>query len=306
MMNKPNFSYTKKAKWLASTLSMTCLLSGSTLVSSIAMAASSDAAVQPQTVVTTTYGTPDSLPTPPAPGLLPTPPAPGLLPTPPAPGLLAPPPGLPPIAIGLDRDAILAILNLSESQLREALESGQSLYEIATSQGVITQKLVDLAATALSEQLDRELKDGRISSEQYQSRLQEVNEHAEAILKRTHPKPPVPGADPKLPVGLVPALGPGLDQLNADTLLSFLGISSDKLSDELRNGQSLAEIAAVQGVDAQKLIDLVAQALTNQLDQELSEKMLWKDEYENRKQDISKRAADAIQHKHPQPPVPAQ
>lgn len=297
MMNRSNFSYTKKAKWLASTLSMTCLLSGSTLVSSIAMAASSDTAVQPQTVVTTTYGTPDSLPTPPTPGLLP---------TPSAPGLLAPPPGLPPIAIGLDRDALLDLLTLSESQLREALEAGQSLYEIAISQGVTTQKLVDLAATALSEQLDRELKDGRITSEQYQTRLQEVNEHAEAILKRTQPKPPVPGDDPKPPVGLVPALGPGLDQLNSDTLLSVLGISSDQLSDELRNGLSLAEIAAVQGVDAQKLIELVAQALNNHLDQELSEKKLWKDEYETRKQDITHRAEDAIQHKHPQPPVPAQ
>ena len=198
----------------------------------------------------------------------------------------------------IDRDALIDVLRASSGELRTALESGKSLAQIAESRSVDPQKIVDLVTQALTTRLSRELKDGVITQSQYEARLSEAAEHAAAVIKRTPPTPPQPGLEPDL--GL--PLGPGLEQLNKDALLQLLGISSDNLAAALHNGQSLAAIATAQGVDVEKVTDLLAQAMQNPLDQELSEKSIWKDEYETRKQDIAARASDAVQHTPPVPP----
>lgn len=218
---------------------------------------------------------------------LPAPPADGLAPMPLGPGLEE-----------IDRDALLDVLGASSDELRTALESGQSLAQIAESRSVDPQKIADLATQALKERLSRELKDGVITQSQYEARLSEAAEHAAAVIKRTPPAPPQPGLEPDL--GL--PLGPGLEQLNKDALLQLLGISSDNLAAQLRSGQSLAAIATAQGVDVEKVTDLLAQTMLSRLDQELSEKSIWKDEYETRKQEIASRASDAVQHTPPVPP----
>ncbi|MCU6791031.1 LysM peptidoglycan-binding domain-containing protein [Paenibacillus sp. WQ 127069] len=289
-MKKTNFSSLNKTKMLAGTLTFAFLLSGGSAVAASSVVTS----LISQSVGTAVYDT--SAPVPPQPYL----------------GHPAPPAGKPPLPLGpglgeLQSDALLTVMNLTADQLRQALESGQSLSEIGASQGTNMQKVADLVADALKATLERELNDGHIIQDQFNVRLNEVADRAAYALSRTHPKPPAPPALGTLApeLGLGPTLGPGLEQLNQEALLSLLSISSDKLTSSLRSGQSLSDIAAAQGIDVQKLIDLAAQGLTSRLDQELSEKMIWKDEYETRKQEISVRAADAIQHKHPKPPHPA-
>ncbi|WP_157261608.1 hypothetical protein [Paenibacillus sp. A3] len=215
----------------------------------------------------------------------------------PQPDLLSPPAGLPPMPpgpghAGRHRAVLLETLGMSSSELQEAQRAGQSLAEIAASRGIDVQKIVDLTAQSLTARLDRELADGHITRDQYNSRLNEVAERAASTVKRTPPQPPVPGE-------LEPDFGPGLKHVDKDALLSTLGLSSDELRNSLQNGrQSLADVAAAKGGDVQKVIDLVAKALSSRLDQELSEKLIWKDEYQTRKQEVAIRAADAVQHKH--------
>lgn len=315
----------KKASWLAGPLSLAVLVSGGLASASVALAASPSE--QPSTVTAASYdstvsydksvtldsSTTDStsvsndksaaadtiapLPAGPLAGG----PQPGL--EAPAPGL-PPLPGLPPMAGGLDSTTLLTALNMSQDQLRTALESGQSLYDIAAAQGADVQQIVGLATTALKSVLERELSDDRITTAQYESRLNEAAARAEASLKRTHPKPPTPGQEPAAtPAGWGPAMGPGLEQIDSDKLLSVLGIGQEELAELLQSGQSLADIADARSIDRQQLADLAARAMYAHLDQELSEKMIWTDEYEARKQDVPNRALDAIQHKHPHPPI---
>lgn len=218
--------------------------------------------------------------------------------------LLTPPAdGLPPMSMGpgleeIGRDSLLSILGVSSDELQAALESGQSLVQIAESRSVNPQKIVNLVAQTLTVRLSRELKDKVITKSQYEARLSEVADRAAAIIKRTPPAPPQPGLEPDS--GL--PLGPGLEQLNKDMLLQLLGISSDNLASELRSGQSLAAIATAHGIDVQIVTNLLEKAMLNRLDQDLSEKSIWKDEYETRKQEIAARASDAVQHTPPVAP----
>ncbi|MCU6791028.1 hypothetical protein OB236_02690 [Paenibacillus sp. WQ 127069] len=98
MMKKTNVSSIKKIKMLVGTLTFAFMLSGGSAVMPVAMAASS--------VGMAIYDTFAPIP-------------------------LALGPGL----ADLDRDALLEVMNLTPGQLRQELESGQSLSEIAISQG---------------------------------------------------------------------------------------------------------------------------------------------------------------------------
>lgn len=291
-MQKKRSSNKTLTGWLAGSLSAAVLLSGGFASASAALAASS-VLDEPATVSSASYGAPAPLPAP--------------APAPPQPGPLTPPPipGLPPMGAELDSSALLTALNMNEDQLRQALESGQSLYDAAVAQGADVQKIAGIVADALKARLERELSDGRITSGQYEARLNETASRAEAELKRTHPKPPVPGEQPPTPpTGWGPALGPGLELIDADKLLSTLGMTQEALESSLHDGQSLADIADARGVDRSKLTELAAQAMNARLDQEWGEKRIWTDEYEARKQEIAERAQDATLHKHPHPPLP--
>ncbi|GMX65362.1 hypothetical protein Elgi_46320 [Paenibacillus elgii] len=282
-MNKSNFLGKKTSKLLAGSLSAVFLLGGSASGFPAVQAETANFTVDARnSVYTATYSELAPEPAPPQPGLL----------SPSAnPPLMPPGPG----HAELERAALLETLGMSSSELWQAQRAGQSLAEIAASRGVDVQKIVDLAAQSLTARLDRELADGRITQVQYNSRLNEVAERAASTVKRTPPQPPVPGE-------LEPDFGPGLKHVDKDALLSTLGLSSDELRNLLKNGQSLADVAASKSVDVQKVIDLVARTLNSRLDQELSEKLIWRDEYETRKQEVAIRAVDAVQHKHPHPP----
>lgn len=286
-MTSPRNLFTPKAsKLLASTLTAALILSSGGLS---AFAASSPSATSVSS---------------PAP-LLPAPEA-GLPPAGTEP--LSPPAGAPggpglggPGLSGIETSDLLAALGLSASGLRTALESGSSLSAIAKQQNGDSQKLLQLAANAIEARLSQEYKDGRITESVYKSRLSEVSKRAASLLNQTRPKPPVPGSAPADTADL-PPLGPGLESLDRSELAGLLGISTSQLASGLGSGQSLAELAGTSGTSTQKLMDLVAAALTQDLKKRLARGDLWADEYSAELANVQTRAADLVQHVHPQPP----
>ncbi|MEK3714875.1 hypothetical protein [Paenibacillus sp. FSL R7-0333] len=202
---------------------------------------------------------------------------------------------------GLETSDLLATLGLSASGLRTALESGSSLSAIAKQQNVDSQKLLKLTANAIEARLSQEYKDGRITESVYKSRLSEVSKRAASLLNQTRPKPPVHGSAPADTAEL-PPLGPGLESLDRSELAGLLGISTSQLASGLGSGQSLAELAGTSGTSTQKLMDLVAAALTQDLKERLARGDLWTDEYSAELANVQTRAADLVQHVHPLPP----
>lgn len=190
---------------------------------------------------------------------------------------------------------------IETSELRTALESGSSLSAIAKQQNVDSQKLLQLTASAIEARLSQEYKDGRITESVYKSRLSEVSKRAASLLNQTRPKPPVPGSAPADTAAL-PPLGPGLESLDRSELAGLLGISTSQLASGLGSGQSLAELAGTSGTSTQKLMDLVAAALTQNLKERLARGDLWTDEYSAALANVQTRAADLVQHQHPLPP----
>lgn len=301
--------HSKASKLLAGTVTAALLFSTGGLS---AYAATSTQATTAQTVESSTYSS-GTAALPSAAGLLPAGPA-GETPAAPPLDLLGPGFGGPalgglggPGMGGLDSDELLATLGLSASELRTSLESGLSLSVIAKQQNVDTQKLVQLAVTAIQARLSQEYADGRITESVYNARLSEAATRAAALLNQTRPERPEPsvaGAEPSGDSSIRLPLGPGLADTDASELAALLGVTTEQLASGLADGQSLADIAAANGTSTDKVTAQFAATLTQELKDRLSRGDIWTDEYTTQLQNVQTRAIEVVQHRHQHPLPP--
>lgn len=298
--------HSKASKLLAGTVTAALLFSTGGLSAYAASSNTSAATVQSSTYNSGTA----ALPSAPEAGLLPAGPA-GETPAAPPLDLFGPGMGGPALGVpggpgmgGLDSDELLATLGLSASELRTALESGLSLSAIAKQQNVDTQKLVQLAVTAIQTRLSQEYADGRITESVYNARTAEATTRAAAWLNQTRPEPPVAGAEPSSGTSVKLPLGPGLAGMDSSDLAALLGVTTDQLAAGLEDGQSLADIATANGTSTDKVTAQIAATLTQELKDRLSKGDIWTDEYTTQLQNVQTRAAEVVQHQHQHPLPP--
>ncbi|HJV46237.1 MAG TPA: hypothetical protein VJ824_11020 [Bacillota bacterium] len=80
-------------------------------------------------------------------------------------------------------------------------------------------------------------------------------------------------------------------------LLTLLNIDANTLQQDLKDGKSLADIAAVQGVDEQKVIDLFMTQFSQHIDQEVQSGKLTQDEATQKKADMQTKAKEIVENK---------
>ncbi|MDI4649535.1 SHOCT domain-containing protein [Cohnella hashimotonis] len=83
------------------------------------------------------------------------------------------------------------------------------------------------------------------------------------------------------------------DWNNAD-VAALLNLTEDQLKTQLTAGKTLSDIAAAQGVDAQKVQDLIVSAMTKRLDSRLADGKITQTQYDEQKATLAARAADAL------------
>jgi hypothetical protein len=161
-------------------------------------------------------------------------------------------------------DAAAKALGMSASDLRAALQSGQSLATIAKSKGVSQDALTAAMATAI------EQANPNISADQ-------ATRVATAIATRTPPAsgqppsgpPPDQGAsssDPTAAVGTPATSGHHhrhrhIMSAAMDTAAKTLGTTTSDLMTQLQSGKSLASIASAKGVSQTDLVKDISTAL---------------------------------------------
>ncbi|SFB52618.1 Short C-terminal domain-containing protein [Cohnella sp. OV330] len=81
---------------------------------------------------------------------------------------------------------------------------------------------------------------------------------------------------------------------NSAELAALLNLTEDELKTQLAAGKTLSDIASAQGVDAQKVQDLILSAMTAQLDSRLADGKITQTQYDEQKATLADRAADAL------------
>jgi hypothetical protein len=85
--------------------------------------------------------------------------------------------------------AVQELLGLDQEQIREARESGSSLAEIAEQQGVSLDELTSAIVAAADERLDEAVSEGRISQDEADTRLAEIQENVTERVQSTETGP---------------------------------------------------------------------------------------------------------------------
>ena len=151
------------------------------------------------------------------------------------------------------KEAAGEVLGLSEDDLVDALRNGQTLAEIAEAQGMSADDLKSALAEKITADLQAELDEGDITQDQYDDAVADLDEKLDDIINSTH-------------FGFHGPRGFGHHFLNIDEAAAeALGLTEDEVKDALMEGQTLAEIAEAQGVNADGLKTLLTANLTADL-----------------------------------------
>ncbi|PWW02457.1 hypothetical protein DFQ01_10982 [Paenibacillus cellulosilyticus] len=86
-----------------------------------------------------------------------------------------------------DSAAVASVLGVTEDELKTALQSGQSIADVAASKGVAVDTVEQTIVTALKAKLDSELSSGSITQEQYDKQSEQLSAIAEKIVNVTLP-----------------------------------------------------------------------------------------------------------------------
>jgi predicted DNA-binding protein YlxM (UPF0122 family) len=156
-------------------------------------------------------------------------------------------------------------LGLTPEDLRSEIEGGKTLGEVAEAQGVDTQAIVDAVHAQVTEMVQEAVDSGRLTQDQADRILERLEEFdGESLSSLGMPLGP---GGPGMRGGF--DIGRGLwgPSGGLDAAAEVLGMETDDLMAELRDGRTLAEIAEEKGVDLQTVKD----AMIAQMEQALQE-----------------------------------
>ncbi|SIS78036.1 hypothetical protein [Alicyclobacillus vulcanalis] len=142
-------------------------------------------------------------------------------------------------------------LKLTPAQLREQLRSGKTLAEIASAQGVSTSTLTSDLENKLASDVQADVAQGSLTAQQASRLESRLDTAIQAFVKGEVPK----GWDKVRPRGWDFARRDLLSVAAKD-----LNLSTSTLIQDLRDGKTLAELAASQGVSTSTLVSDLEQA----------------------------------------------
>lgn len=150
---------------------------------------------------------------------------------------------------GLGHDAslttIATALDMTVADLQSALQSGKTVAALATEKGIALQTIVDALVAEQKTLLQQAVTDGRLTQEQADARLAEVQTQLPTQLSIAF-TPGMRGGGRGMP-----GFGPGA---SFATIATSLGISESELMTALQTGKSVAAIATEKDVALETVI----------------------------------------------------
>ncbi len=184
----------------------------------------------------------------------------------------------PPGGHGPGLDAAAKALNLSVDDLRSKLEGDKTIAQVAQEQGVDVQTVIDAMVADATAHTDQAVQDGKLTADQANERKANLQERITKLVNEGKPK----GGGPR-------GHGPKLD-----AAAKALGVSTDDLRGQLRDGKTIAQVADDRNVDKQKVIDAMVADATEHIDQAVKDGKLTADQANERKSGLKDRITTLV------------
>jgi hypothetical protein len=163
-------------------------------------------------------------------------------------------------ALGMKFEAAAEYLGLTNAELRERLEDGQSLAEIARAEDKAVDGLKQALLDDAEQKLNEAVEDGDLTRRRANEMLERLRERIDDVVERGFE-----GFGPPI-LGLHLHGGPAF-VTDFEAAAEYLGLTRAQLRDRLEEGQSLAEIARAED----KSVDGLEQALVDEAEKRLNE-----------------------------------
>ena len=155
--------------------------------------------------------------------------------------------------------AIASILKLTEAELKTQVQSGKTLAQIATAQGVDIKLVVDAIVADMKLHIADEVKSGEITQAQADTKLADVTAKATERVNNVRPaRGEGMHGGPK---------GPGR---NVAAIASVLKLTEAELKTQVESGKTLAQIATTQGVDVKLVVDAIVTDMKSHIAEEVA------------------------------------
>jgi len=155
-------------------------------------------------------------------------------------------------------NSVATFLGMSPTDLQTALRNGQTLAQVAQAHGKSTSDLKTFLTNQLKTQLDQQLANGKITSQQETNILDAANAHLDQLINTNFQQ----GFGKHEGRGPYFGLRPEMLQIVAQTL----GMNVSDVRTALQNGQTLAQIAQAHGKTSADLENALLAAEKTRLD----------------------------------------
>ena len=175
-------------------------------------------------------------------------------------------------------------LGIDTTELRDRLEAGETVAGIAAAEGVDIDTVVDVLVAAAEERLATAVSDERITQDRADERLAEVEERITAMVNG------------EVPFGLrngFRGFG-GFGPFGIDAVAEALGLETADLAEQLRSGDTLADVAAAQGVPIEDVTAAISTAMSERLDEAVADDRLTQEQADEMLGGLTDRIDDIV------------
>ena len=179
--------------------------------------------------------------------------------------------------------AIASILKLTEAELKTQVQSGKTLAQIATAQGVDIKLVVDAIVADMKLHIADEVKSGEITQAQADTKLADVTAKATERVNNVRPaRGEGMHGGPK---------GPGR---NVAAIASVLKLTEAELKTQVESGKTLAQIATAQGVDVKLVVDAIVTDIKSHIAEEVASGELTQAQADTKLADVTTKVTEMV------------
>lgn len=187
----------------------------------------------------------------------------------------------------LASDEIAEVLGLTTDELKAALQGDKTLATIASEQNVDVDAVVNAIVEAKTVKLDEQLSEGKLTQEEYDSRVADLSEQAQKMVNGEWKGQPG-GKGESGRQGGIKGIG------SSEEVAEALGLTTDELKTEVQSGKTLAAIATERNIDVQTVIAAIVEAQTAKYNEQLSEGKLTQEQFDEKIAGLSEKAETLV------------
>ena len=173
---------------------------------------------------------------------------------------------------------VAGVLKLTEAELKAQVEAGKSLADVAATQNVSVQSLIDVVVTEMKAHIASEVTSGELTQAQADEKLANVTARATDMVNGVRP------------VGMG-GRGPAK---SLTAVAGVLKLTEAELKAQVEAGKSLADVAATQNVSVQSLIDVVVTEMKAHIASEVTSGELTQAQADEKLANVTARATDMV------------